>query len=372
MKPKPLRDRELVAFTLIELLVVIAIIAILAGMLLPALAAAKNKARMAKCTSNLHQLGLGIIMYADDYSGWMPETTHGNPTNYSWVYTMAPYVGNVDAIRICPADPNGLARITNHATSYQLNEYTSVDLADPFGGIIETFRNRDQLKRPGDTILEFTVADTVSPSIFTDHDHSRNWPNGWPVLLTDIAPDRHHTGKATPDHTSGSENYLYADGHVDVTTAANMKKKVRQRGQHRQPPRLDRSSPNSNRISPLQQMKNRICTFAALLAAFMAALGTANAQVRFLAHGHTDLSINYDPAANSGTFTLVPTLSGSSSGPMMSFSKSKRPRSPPFPLTRILRSWTPREPRSGYCPRCRTRRCSTWAMAGTVFPPTSS
>ena len=124
----PIRDRaDGAGFTLVELLVVIAVIAILASLLLPALAQAKEKGRQTRCINSVRQQTLAVIMYADDHNGFLPPTAYNDVTGneIDWPSILDPYLNFVAKIHLCPTDR------FSQANSYGLNELTFVDLTDP-------------------------------------------------------------------------------------------------------------------------------------------------------------------------------------------------------------------------------------------------
>jgi len=91
-------------FTLIELLVVIAIIAILAAILFPVFARAREKARQSSCLSNVKQIALGMLQYAQDYDERLVLAAmyYASPNYYTWMYLLQPYVKNIQVFT-CPS-----------------------------------------------------------------------------------------------------------------------------------------------------------------------------------------------------------------------------------------------------------------------------
>src|SRR5687767_318905 len=106
-----MRRTQRLGFTLIELLVVIAIIAILAAILFPVFAQAREKARMSACINNMKQIGTSLMMYAQDYDETLPHIRfHGGgacPPGqrcYVWKNAIRPYLKSLDVLA-CPSNP---------------------------------------------------------------------------------------------------------------------------------------------------------------------------------------------------------------------------------------------------------------------------
>jgi len=127
-------------FTLIELLVVIAIIAILAAILFPVFARAREKARQTSCLNNMKQFGTAVLMYAQDYDEMMPRVYVGGPLSYTlpngssysgyllWHTMLFPYIKNIQVYN-CPSDTQRWTGQYTGSTSYGLNVYNHYGLS---------------------------------------------------------------------------------------------------------------------------------------------------------------------------------------------------------------------------------------------------
>ncbi|MEO0454870.1 MAG: type II secretion system protein [Verrucomicrobiota bacterium] len=212
------------AFTLIELLVVVTIIAILVGLSVPAVSGGIMRAKQSKCASNMRQIGIAMMTYAGEHDYRLPETSVSTSLGNTWIDLLAPYLSDLDEIRICPADPLGNERLLAGGTSYILNSFLFVPERDRRGRVLGPPPNLLQIQNSSETIMAFIISEDQSIGLSSDHTHSETW-SSWNAVTADISPDR-FTSSSQPDHSVGSANYLYADGHVQSVTASIMKARI--------------------------------------------------------------------------------------------------------------------------------------------------
>ncbi len=231
-------------FTLIELLVVIAIIAILAAILFPVFAQAREKARATSCLSNEKQLGLGFIQYTQDNDEEFMNPSTNGAYGGAWAVPIYPYVKSAGVYH-CPDDPTqgGFVGTTPVVpVSYAVNHNVIYDSRSGFGKQV----TNAQFAAPANTVLlcevqgyKFNPSDTnsnddTSPSAEMDPGFYGGYPSGGGATTPSNTAAKYATGsdpnKPLPTaaeissvtvHTAGA-NYLLADGHVKYVVPAKV------------------------------------------------------------------------------------------------------------------------------------------------------
>ena len=193
-------------FTLIELLVVIAIIAILAAILFPVFARARENARRASCSSNLKQIGLGIIQYSQDYDEKLPARVYfgGEPAK-SWRVVIQPYVKSTQLFA-CPSN-TGNTLTTNYDSGTFIPRSYSINGGEGANGAAfdATIGGTAPSRNDGNS-ESLSALQSVS-QIWLVTESSKDWP--WPELNTNsVLADIGFSGHL------GTINWLFADGHV--------------------------------------------------------------------------------------------------------------------------------------------------------------